>query len=496
LGIFDGSGSVGSKVRNGWVLADFERHQGDSYSLIPPSTTGPQYGIYDGFFDGSYDLGKRTSLDFRAGGYHDHYVGQGETETGLSQSNDTASNQSFALTGNFQLAPSSLLQVRGYIANYNEGDLTVPIGASTASPDVTDLATLGERYHRMDATWSQTLGAHQFLQGGYEWVQDLYKGNNRLLGGDAGQQITTNDLWAQDRIQLASPLLLTIGVRYQHHSLYGSHTVPKIGLSYRITNHLAYRASFGYGFRAPDLGQLYYDFANPAEFYQVIGNPHLRPETSRSINTGFDYRRSRWTGSLNLYRNDVHNLIDYEYIGTPETQAQLDAILEEYNIPADFDVSLDRMIYLYVNLDRIYTQGVEVSSQYALTSRVALRGAYTYLDAYDEINHTELPNRSRNQGFAEVRYNDPTHGFTANLRGSLFSSWLLDETGDRAAGYGIWSLYGSKRLRRGASFYVAIDNLFNSRDPALHDNPPTYNRPDYGRTFRVGIRYTFSRGER
>jgi outer membrane receptor for ferrienterochelin and colicins len=236
LGVFDGSGSVGSEVRNGWVLADFERHQGDSYSLIPPSTTGPQYGIYDGFFDGSYDLGKRTSLDFRAGGYHDHDVGQGETETGLSQSNDTASNQSFALTGNFQLAPSSVLQVRGYIANYNEGDLTVPIGASTASPDVTDLATLGERYHRMDATWSQTLGAHQFLQGGYEWVQDLYKGNNRLLGGDAGQQITTNDLWAQDRIQLASPLLLTIGVRYQHHSLYGSHTVPKIGLSYRIAN--------------------------------------------------------------------------------------------------------------------------------------------------------------------------------------------------------------------------------------------------------------------
>lgn len=154
------------------------------------------------------------------------------------------------------------------------------------------------------------------------------------------------------------------------------------------------------------------------------------------------------------------------------------------------------MIFLYLNLDRIYTQGTEVSSQYALTSRIFLRGAYTYLDAYDKINHTELPNRSRHQGFAEVMYSDPAHGFTVNLRGSLFSSWLLDETGDRAAGYGIWSLYGSKRLVRGASFYAAVDNLFNSRDPALHDNPPTYNRPDYGRTFRVGIRYTFSRGER
>lgn len=496
LGVFDGRGSLGSRVKNGWFLADLERHQGDSYSLIPPSTTGPQYGLYDGFFKGSYSLGDRTTLGFRANGYRNHDVGQSQTETGLSRSNDAASSQSFALRGDFQLTPSSMLQVRGYLANYNENDLTLPVGESSESPDISDLANLGERYHHVDATWSQTIGVHQFLQAGYEWVQDSYKGVNRLVGGDAGQQIATNDLWAQDRIQVVSPLLLTLGVRYQHHSLYGSHAVPKLGLSYRINQHLAYRASFGYGFRAPDLGQLYYRFANPASFYQVIGNPNLRPETSRSINTGFDYHRARWRGNLQLYRNDVSNLIDYFYAGTPQDEAGLGAIRQQYNIPADFNLYLDRMIFIYLNLGRIYTEGAEVSSQYALTSRISLRGAYAYLDAYDKISHTELPNRSRHQGFAEVMYNDPARGFTANLRGSLFSNWLLDETGDRASGYGIWSLYSSKRLVRGASFYTAIDNLFNSRDPGLRDNPPTYNRPDYGRTFRIGIRYTFSRHER
>jgi outer membrane receptor protein involved in Fe transport len=39
--------------------------------------------------------------------------------------------------------------------------------------------------------------------------------------------------------------------------------------------------------------------------------------------------------------------------------------------------------------------------------------------------------------------------------------------------------------------YGAIDNLANSRDSLLTQLTPTYDRTDYGRTFRVGVRYTF-----
>jgi hypothetical protein len=39
--------------------------------------------------------------------------------------------------------------------------------------------------------------------------------------------------------------------------------------------------------------------------------------------------------------------------------------------------------------------------------------------------------------------------------------------------------------------YGSIDNLGNSRDSLLSENPPTYHRTDYGRTFRIGMPYTF-----
>jgi outer membrane receptor for ferrienterochelin and colicin len=61
-------------------------------------------------------------------------------------------------------------------------------------------------------------------------AQDLYRGANRLVGDNAGQQVTANDLWLQDRIQPFRRFTLTLGGRCQHHSLYGNHLVPKAGL--------------------------------------------------------------------------------------------------------------------------------------------------------------------------------------------------------------------------------------------------------------------------
>jgi outer membrane receptor for ferrienterochelin and colicins len=492
LGTFDTRGSIGGKIKNLWLLLDLERHQGDSYRLIPgdPTTTGPDFGRNIASFRAHYDLNDRASFGFSATGYHDHNSSNSFTETGLAFGSGNDSEKSYAATGDFKLTSSTALRVRGYLANYDENSLLKSIPA--VSTDVGDFANLAERYHRVDATVSQAIGAHQFLQGGYEWAKALYRGVNRVVGDNAGQQITTNDLWLEDRIQVLPRLLVTGGVRYQHHSIYGNHTVPKVGANFRVTDHFSLRASYGGGFRAPDLGQLYYRFANPASFYQVIGNPNLQPETSRSINAGFNYSRSRWRAGVNLYRNNLNHLIDYVFAGFPMSQADLDAILQQYGIPADFSPLLGRATFVYVNLNRVYTQGAEVNSEVAVVRNFKLSGAYTYLDAYDEVNHIQLPNRHRHQGFVKAEYSNPSRGFTANIRGSLFSSWFLDESSNQKDdAYGIWSIYGSKSLSHGVSFYAAINNLFNSTDPFLRSAQPTYYRADPGRLYRVGMRFTF-----
>ena len=43
----------------------------------------------------------------------------------------------------------------------------------------------------------------------------------------------------------------------------------------------------------------------------------------------------------------------------------------------------------------------------------------------------------------------------------------------------------------GLRAFAAVDNLANSRDKKLDAAQPTFDRPDYGRTLRVGVQFNF-----
>jgi hypothetical protein len=50
-------------------------------------------------------------------------------------------------------------------------------------------------------------------------------------------------------------------------------------------------------------------------------------------------------------------------------------------------------------------------------------------------------------------------------------------------------------MGHGLQMFGAIDNFANSRDKKLEQNPASYDRFDYGRTFRIGMRYTLPHHE-
>jgi len=213
---------------------------------------------------------------------------------------------------------------------------------------------------------AQQAGSWNFLQGGDEWAQDSYRGLNRLVGNDAGQQITTNDVWLQDRIQPWKKLIFNVGGRYNHHSLYGDHVVPKIGAVYRINQHWTVRSAYGKGFRSPTPGELYYLLEHPEYFYQVIGNPTLKPERSESYSVGGDYQTDRYSIGVTLYRNNLNHLINYIYAGFPTSAAQLAALLAQYGIPSSFGAQPFLATYIYTNVDQAYTQGINLKGSVLL----------------------------------------------------------------------------------------------------------------------------------
>lgn len=499
LGVIDGDLQAGTQRREFSAFTDLELHHMNAYTLIPDSesTVGANNQRYDGLVKLRYNLTPIASVGYTGTAYHNSANGKNTDITGTATSGyDYAeshdSTQSHALTSDFVPTATTALQARLYEARFDSNSSQNPINAGNSLGPKFDNGNLYEHLHRADATLSQQAGSWQFLQGGDEWVQDSYRGLNRMVGNDHGQQITTNDLWLQDRVQPAKNLILTLGGRYNHHSQYGSHTVPSLGVIYRIGDHWTLRSAYGKGFRSPTLGELYYLLLHPEYGYQVLGNPTLQPERSESWSAGGSYQSNRYSIGLTLYRNNLNHLINYVYAGFPMSEAQLEALLAEYGIPLSFGAEPYLATYVYTNVDQAYTQGIRLQGSVMVNHNLRVDGIYAYLDPYDVTERETLPERSRNTGSFRVEYVSSRIGVIANLRGNFFGRWLIDPaSGLHEEAYAIWNFYTSKDLPRGLQAYGAIDNLGNSRDSLLAQNPPSYDRTDYGRTYRIGLRYTF-----
>ncbi|MCW5966367.1 MAG: TonB-dependent receptor, partial [Bryobacterales bacterium] len=287
---------------------------------------------------------------------------------------------------------------------------------------------------------------------------------------------------------------LTVGGRVHQHSMYGSRFVPRAGLMWGLSDRWAIRAAYSEGFRAPDLGQLFFRFANPTAFYQVIGNPNLQPESSRSHSTGVQFTARRLTANVGVFRNNVNDLIDSFSVGMLASPAQLGGFLAEYGIPGDFRPLPGRLTFVYRNLSRIYTQGVEADSQLLLPMGFRAGLGYAFLDAINRQDGQRLPQRHRHQGLFKLDYLRSRNGLFASLRGAYFSRWPINlEQGTFGYGYQIWDTYAEKELPARLTLFAAVDNLMDSRDRKLDSGQPAFDRPDFGRTFRLGMRFRLSR---
>lgn len=493
LGMLDSRVDLGARRDRFSFYVNGGTNRMDSYTLFPnaATTVGPDTRRHDILFKTRAQLLSNFSLGFTANAYRNRDEGRNASETGLVSGVGIDSTQSYALVADWTLNPSTVLQGRAYSARYDENSVSTPIGR----PGPPAPANLNEQLNRLDATISHQVGGH-LLQGGAEWAQTLYRGANRLVGDNVGQQVTARDFWIQDKWQISPRLTLTAGGRMTNHSLFGGAAVPRAGIVYRLNDSILLRASFGMGFRAPDLGQLYFRFANPATFYQVIGNPNLNPEHSQSWQTGVTFRRARYRLGVSLFRNNVRDLIDTLLIGTPRTRDELNGLLVNFGIPPFFDPLLNRQTFTYLNQSRIFTQGTEIDGEYAFTRSFRVSGAYTFLHAKDTVNNRGLPQRHRHTGIVRADYTIPKLRLHTNVRGAFYSHWLLNAaTGTRGLPFQIWDAYVSRTWPRRVETFFTVDNFNNSRDAKLQLPVPSFDRPDYGRTVRAGLRYRFGKTE-
>ena len=503
LGTFDAGGQMGFR-RGKWTgLINLERHKNNGFDLTPTTfdTTGAAFHRTDAFGKVKYQFQPGFSLIASANSYWNNTRGRSVGETGNQIDNIDDESQAYGLVADWQINGRTSLQARGYFSRYDE----ITRSQRATAPFAELPGNLFERYGKLDVTVTRILGEHQLIQAGGEWTRDSYRGINRLRN-DREYHADTAVFWAQDKISLNNRLTLTLGARVDHHSVFGSAVSPKAGVNVRVTDSVRLRASWGRGFRAPDLGQLYYRFLNPTSLYQVLGNPDLNPEHSGSWQAGGEYmtRDRRLRFGLNLFRNDIRNLINSKSLGFVASNAQVDAIFAREGLDPTLRpfVVLNRLLFVYDNLANIATKGIEADGDVRLPRGFGIRGAYTYLYAFDKQTNLYLTNRNRHQGQIRLSYDNIQHGFRANLRGSFYSKWIVSRAASGvetiAPGFPMWDVYAAKRIARGFEGFGTVDNLFDNRDPntgklSATNTPLSLSRFEVGRTFRVGIRWSFNR---
>ena len=139
-------------------------------------------------------------------------------------------------------------QWRGRVRAYrSEIDIT-----NTASNGVAPTRPQNMTDDVLDGHASFKLGSHQLTVGG-EWRDETLVNAGLKNGSDSA---THKALFVQDEFALTSSLSATLGLRADHHGIFGSELSPRAYLVWEASPTLVVKGGYGHAFKAPTLKQI------------------------------------------------------------------------------------------------------------------------------------------------------------------------------------------------------------------------------------------------
>ena len=354
-----------------------------------------------------------------------------------------------------------------FALSYFNVDRTL-VSATVAAGSFSPFASIfeGER-QRFD--WQSSGRINDQLQltfgGDYE---KLISTSTSIPGGQA--QTENTGFFAEALFTPNDQLDINATLRFDDNSQFGNETTGRLAVSYRPMPTLTLRGAFATGFRAPVASELFSAFPDP--LYPFFGNPALAPETSQSIEIGFDYRFApNAVFSATVFRNEIDNLI--QFAPCPVT---IDFVLFSCD-PGTFS-SL-------ANVPGTTTfDGVELQYEHAFSDQVALTFAYTYLDAATAAGAL-LPRVAEHEVFLglDVAW---TNRFASQLGVTHQSDRAPDTNPAQVlSDFTVVDLSFTYDVTDNAQAYLAIKNVFDEQ----YQQIAGYGTSD--RAFFVGVRATF-----
>jgi len=223
------------------------------------------------------------------------------------------------------------------------------------------------------------------------------------------KSLASGAVYLQDEWEVVKNLNLTAGLRDDDYQDAGN------ALTYRFTGAYLFdktdtklRSSYGTAFQAPSLLELYSPYAG------ALGNPNLRPQTSKGWDIGIDQYllEKRVTLGLTYFQNHIKDMI---------------------NVPNTYPAQ-------YENIDLAKNDGIEVSAQATLVGEWKTRFAYTWTETS-----------------VQTTFPQPRQMVSLDTNYRLFEKWLIGCGAAYHAGMDVqdWST--------GTPQTVALKNYFTAR---------------------------------
>lgn len=144
--------------------------------------------------------------------------------------------------------------------------------------------------------------ARRSVQLGVETTRET-SGGSTLSDGD--KHLTDVAFFASAEF-IFGKLKVRPGVRYSYNSLFETIPTPSVNFAYKVNDQTQLRWSYGRGFRAPSIRELFHEFIDSN--HNLIGNPDLTPEDSHNFNVDITHEIGSFPITLNL--NSFYNEIN------------------------------------------------------------------------------------------------------------------------------------------------------------------------------------------
>jgi vitamin B12 transporter len=282
---------------------------------------------------------------------------------------------------------------------------------------------------------------------------------DRLLDSPISAENGNTAGFAELQSEVIENLFVATSGRYDDNERFGGKATWRIAPAYLIPKSgTKLKASYGTGFKAPSLTQLFVSF--PA--FNFFANPNLEPEESEGFDFGFEQAlaEERVHFGATYFHNDITNLI-----------------------------AANATFTSLINIGAATTEGVEAFASLAVTDRFKVRGDYTYTDAIDDTTGLELLRRPRHKASLNLVWL-PTDRLTISAT-ALYVGSQVD--GNRSFSiqrldtdpYFVVNLAADYDLGKSVTLFARIDNLFDRR----YESPTGFQRPGFG--VFAGIRVDF-----